>query len=148
MHTLDIETVEMTLDVMKYAIGRITNQNPELGHPKTEAELLNLVGETITPKGIGGEKALQLFRDILVKATVPIDHPRHLAFVPAAPTRAAVLFDLVTSASSIHGAYWMEGAGGIFQWGYRGEFIGYGNREGNLEDKVSWSQKAGNDYYF
>lgn len=114
MHTLDIETVEMTLDVMKYAIGRITNQNPELGHPKTEAELLNLVGETITPKGIGGEKALQLFRDILVKATVPIDHPRHLAFVPAAPTRAAVLFDLVTSASSIHGAYWMEGAGGIF----------------------------------
>jgi glutamate/tyrosine decarboxylase-like PLP-dependent enzyme len=109
-----MDTVEMTLDVMKYAIGRITNQNPELGHPKTEAELLALVGETITPKGIGGEKALQLFRDILVKATVPIDHPRHLAFVPAAPTRAAVLFDLVTSASSIHGAYWMEGAGGIF----------------------------------
>ncbi|MBT8321979.1 MAG: aminotransferase class V-fold PLP-dependent enzyme, partial [Eudoraea sp.] len=44
----------------------------------------------------------------------PIDHPRHLAFVPASPTRAAVMFDLVTSASSIHGAFWMEGAGGIF----------------------------------
>lgn len=52
--------------------------------------------------------------EVLVKATVPIDHPRHLAFVPASPTRAAVMFDLVTSASSIHGAYWMEGAGGIF----------------------------------
>lgn len=114
MHTLDIDTFEMTMDVMKYALGRITNRNPELGHPKTEAELLDLVGPTITPEGIGGEKAFQLFRDILVKATVPIDHPRHLAFVPAAPTRAAVLFDLVTSASSIHGAYWMEGAGGIF----------------------------------
>src|SRR5690606_6195463 len=25
-----------------------------------------------------------------------------------------IMFDLVTSASSIHGAYWMEGAGGIF----------------------------------
>ena len=49
-----------------------------------------------------------------MKANVPIDHPRHLAFVPAAPTRAAIMFDLVTSASSIHGAYWMEGAGGIF----------------------------------
>src|SRR5690606_29055934 len=67
-----------------------------------------------TPKGIGGEVAFKMFRDILVKATVPIDHPRHLAFVPAAPTRAAIMFDLVTSASSIHGAYWMEGAGGIF----------------------------------
>ena len=49
-----------------------------------------------------------------MKANVSIDHPRHLAFVPASPTRAAIMFDLVTSASSIHGAYWMEGAGGIF----------------------------------
>ena len=66
------------------------------------------------PNGIGGENAFKLFKDVLVKACVPIDHPRHLAFVPAAPTRAAIMFDLVTSASSIHGAYWMEGAGGIF----------------------------------
>ncbi|UWX54020.1 PLP-dependent decarboxylase [Maribacter litopenaei] len=73
-----------------------------------------MVGETVTDSRIGGEKAFELFRQVLVKATVPIDHPRHLAFVPAAPTRAAILFDLVTSASSIHGAYWMEGAGGIF----------------------------------
>ncbi len=114
MHNIDIELVEMTLDVMKYAIQRITNTAPELGKPKKETELKALVGETITREGIGGEKAFQLFRDVLVKATVPIDHPRHLAFVPAAPTRAAIMFDLVTSASSIHGAYWMEGAGGIF----------------------------------
>ncbi|MFS4415138.1 pyridoxal phosphate-dependent decarboxylase family protein [Maribacter sp. 2307ULW6-5] len=114
MHVIDIEMVEMTLDVVKYAINRITQTNPELGKPKTEAELRSLVGETVTNRGIGGERAFELFRDVLVKATVPIDHPRHLAFVPAAPTRAAILFDLVTSASSIHGAYWMEGAGGIF----------------------------------
>ncbi|WP_088340818.1 pyridoxal phosphate-dependent decarboxylase family protein [Robiginitalea sediminis] len=114
MHRIDIDTVEMTLDVMKYALGRISNSDPELGCPRTEKDLMEAVGETITPEGIGGEKAFALFRDVLVRATVPIDHPRHLAFVPAAPTRAAVLFDLVTSASSIHGAYWMEGAGGIF----------------------------------
>ncbi len=114
MHNIDIDLVEMTLDVVKYAINRITNASPSLGQIKREEELFDLVGETITPEGIGGEKAFQLFRDVLVKSTVPIDHPRHLAFVPAAPTRAAVMFDLVTSASSIHGAYWMEGAGGIF----------------------------------
>jgi len=114
MHNIDIDLVEMTLDVMKYAMGRITKTDPELGRAKPEDELKKLVGETITPTGIGGEKAFQLFRDVLVKATVPIDHPRHLAFVPASPTRAAIMFDLVTSASSIHGAYWMEGAGGIF----------------------------------
>lgn len=109
-----MDLVEMTLDVLKYTIDRISNVTPDLGAPKKESDLLRIVGETITPGGIGGETAFQLFRDVLVKATVPIDHPRHLAFVPAAPTRAAIMFDLVTSASSIHGAYWMEGAGGIF----------------------------------
>jgi glutamate/tyrosine decarboxylase-like PLP-dependent enzyme len=114
MHTIDIDLVEMSLDVMKYAIGRITNKAPDLGYPKTHDELQALVGETITARGIGGEVAFGLFRDVLMKASVSIDHPRHLAFVPASPTRAAVMFDLVTSAASVHGAFWLEGAGCIF----------------------------------
>jgi len=114
MHSIDMETVEMTLDIMKYAINRISNSNPELGSPIKEEELLSRVGETVTKEGIGGEKAFHMFKDVLVKTAVPADHPRHLAFVPAAPTRAAILFDLVTSASSMHGAYWMTGGGGIF----------------------------------
>ncbi|MCV6628712.1 MAG: aminotransferase class V-fold PLP-dependent enzyme [Flavobacteriaceae bacterium] len=114
MHNIDIGLVEMTLDVTKYAIDRITRTEPNLGVPKKEEELRELVGETITPKGIGGEKAFELWNTILSKAAVSIDHPRHLAFVPASPTRASIMFDLVTSASAIHGAYWMEGAGGIF----------------------------------
>lgn len=114
MHNVDIDIVEMSLDVIKYAINRITNTDPVIGYPKSETELKSLVGETITPQGIGGERAFQLFRDHLIKASIPIDHPRHLAFVPASPTRAAVMFDLVTSASNVHGAFWLEGAGLIF----------------------------------
>jgi glutamate/tyrosine decarboxylase-like PLP-dependent enzyme len=114
MHSIDLDVVEMSLDVIKFAIGRICSNNPQLGFPKTATELKELVGETVTPNGIGGEKAFQLFREVLIKASVPIDHPRHLAFVPASPTRAAVLFDLVTSAASVHGAFWLEGAGCIF----------------------------------
>jgi glutamate/tyrosine decarboxylase-like PLP-dependent enzyme len=114
MHNVDIELVEMSLDVIKYAINRITNTDPQLGFPKSEAELYALVGETVTPEGISGEKAFALFRDVLIKASIPINHPRHLAFVPASPTRAAVMFDLVTSAANVHGAFWLEGAGCIF----------------------------------
>ncbi len=114
MHNIDIDVVEMTMDIMKYVIGRITRSNPDMGLAISEEELKEKVGETITDKGIGGMKAFELFREVLVKHTVPIDNPKHLAFVPAAPTRAAILFDLVTAASSIHGSYWMEGAGGIF----------------------------------
>jgi L-2,4-diaminobutyrate decarboxylase len=114
MHKADIELVEMTMDVMKYAIDRLSSPKHKIGKPKKEEELKALVGETITEKGIGGEVAFNLWKKHLMKANVSIDHPRHLAFVPASPTRASILFDLVTSASSIHGAYWMEGAGGIF----------------------------------
>ena len=100
MHNIDIDLVEMTLDVMKYAIHRITNTNPELGVPKKAEELKAQAGETITPKGIGGEKAFELFKDVFIKATVPIDHPRHLAFVPAAPTRAAIRASMATASSA------------------------------------------------
>ena len=71
MHNVDIDLVEMSLDVIKYAIGRISDTDPSLGFPKTADELKSLVGETITEKGIGGEKAFALFRDVLVKASVP-----------------------------------------------------------------------------
>jgi len=114
MHKIDIELIEMTMDVMKYAIDRISHTKQKVGKPQKAEELKALVGETVTPKGIGGEYAFNLWKQHLAKANVPVDHPRNLAFVPAAPTRAAIMFDLVTSASSIHGAYWMEGAGGIF----------------------------------
>lgn len=114
MHKIDIELIEMTMDIMKYAIDRISSTQSKIGKPKTEEKLKELVGETITKKGIGGEYAFNLWKKYLMKANVSIDHPRHLAFVPASPTRAAIMFDLVTSASSVHGAYWMEGAGGIF----------------------------------
>ena len=114
MHDIDMGLIEMSLDIMKIVINRITEKNPKLGRFKSEEELNELVGETITPEGITGEKALHLWKTVLSKATISIDHPRHLAFVAASPSRAAVMFDLVTSAASVHGAYWLEGAGAIF----------------------------------
>ncbi|MCR8669154.1 aminotransferase class V-fold PLP-dependent enzyme [Aestuariibaculum sp. M13] len=114
MHKIDMGLIEMTLDVMKYVIGRVSEVEHPIGKPKKYEELKALVGETITEKGVGGEYAFNLWKEHLSKANVPVDHPRNLAFVPASPTRAAIMFDLITAASSIHGAYWMEGAGGIF----------------------------------
>uniref|UniRef100_UPI0040471ABF pyridoxal phosphate-dependent decarboxylase family protein n=1 Tax=Aquiluna sp. TaxID=2053504 RepID=UPI0040471ABF len=40
--------------------------------------------------------------------------PGYLSFIPAAPTEAASLFDLVVSASSIYGGSWLEGAGAVY----------------------------------
>src|SRR5690625_5260073 len=113
MHKLDIDLIEMTMDIMKYVIARVSDPAPRMGYPLKAEELDEMIGETITEEGIGGEQALHLFKDKLLNATVPADYPKHLSFVPAAPTRAATLFDVVTSAAGVHGAYWMLGAGGI-----------------------------------
>jgi len=42
---------------------------------------------------------------------ISCDSPRFLSFIPAAPTKAALLFDMVVSCSSLHGTSWLEAAG-------------------------------------
>ncbi len=55
-----------------------------------------------------------MFRDVLAPACLSVDYTRYLSFVPAAPTEAAVLFDLVVGACSIYGGSWIEGAGAAY----------------------------------
>jgi glutamate/tyrosine decarboxylase-like PLP-dependent enzyme len=76
--------------------------------------LFNEVGNTITKKGLGGHKALEVFTNVLAKACISTDHPRNLAFIPSAPTEYANLFDLVVGASALYGGSWQEGAGAVF----------------------------------
>lgn len=85
-----------------------------LDGPRTFAELTRDAGQTITAGGLGGEGALTLFADVLAPACISTDHPRFLSFIPAAPTEAASLFDLVVGASSIYAGSWMEGAGAVY----------------------------------
>jgi glutamate/tyrosine decarboxylase-like PLP-dependent enzyme len=104
----------LTDAVVEYAVDRMRMDPPPLDHPRTEAELRATAGNTITAKGIGGEAALRIFTDVLAPACLSIDHPRYLSFVPAAPTEAAVLFDLVLGATSVYGGSWLEGSGAVF----------------------------------
>ena len=50
----------------------------------------------------------------MAPATISTDHPAALAFVPGAPTKASVLFDLIVGASSTIAAGWIDGAGAIW----------------------------------
>lgn len=64
----------------------------------------------------GGHHAgdvLQLFSEHLATAVVSCDSPRFLSFIPAAPTKAALLFDMVVSCSSLQGTTWLEAAGTV-----------------------------------
>ncbi len=44
---------------------------------------------------------------------ISADSPRFLGFIPAAPTKAALSFDMLVSCASIQGISWLEAAGAI-----------------------------------
>jgi L-2,4-diaminobutyrate decarboxylase len=113
MHRFTGETEDLARALEDYARARIADL-PPLDGPASPEELSERAGETITAEGIGGERALRIWSDILAPATISTDHPAFLAFVPGAPTRASVLFDLVLSASSTYGGSWLEGAGAVW----------------------------------
>ena len=114
MHRHDPSTEVLTQAVMRYAVERMRMDPPPLDKTRPAAELRAMVGQTVTANGIGGLEALRIFADVLGPASISIDHPRFLSFVPAAPTEAAILFDLVVGASSIYGGSWLEGGGAVF----------------------------------
>src|SRR5690606_13325713 len=114
MHRHDAATEILTQAILRYAVERVRLDPPPLDGPRPEAELRAMTGRTVTAGGIGGLEALRIFGDVLAPACISVDHPRFLSFVPAAPTEAAVLFDLVVGASSIYAGSWLEGAGAVF----------------------------------
>ena len=113
MHRYDEGTEALAHAVLAYALERVRLDPPPLDRPRTSAELDRL-GESITADGMGSMAALRLFCEHLAPACITQDHPRQLAFVPSAPTEAAVLFDLVVGASCIYAGSWMEGAGAVW----------------------------------
>ena len=114
MHRRTEAMAELKAAIVSYATDRVRMDPPPLDGPRTLAELRAAAGATITPEGIGGLEALRIFKDVLAPACISVDHPRFLSFVPAAPTEAAILFDLVVGASSIYGGSWLEGGGAVF----------------------------------
>ncbi|MDP3209652.1 MAG: pyridoxal-dependent decarboxylase, partial [Rhodoglobus sp.] len=103
--------VQLALD---WTAGRVVRHTDPLSTARSASALSDAAGPTVVPKGIGGHEALRIFSEVLEPATRSQDDPLNLAYIAAAPTRAAVAFDLVTSASNIFGGIWEAGAGGIF----------------------------------
>ena len=113
MHRYTDDTEALSKAIVAYARNRIASPQP-LDGSASGAELARRAGATVTPEGIGGEEALRVWSEVLAPATISTDHPSSMAFVPGAPTKAAVLFDLVVGASSTIAAGWIDGAGAIW----------------------------------
>jgi len=67
----------------------------------------------MTEGGVDPALVMEIFDKTLATAVVSCDSPKFLAFIPAAPTKASLLFDMVVACSSLHGTSWIEAAGPV-----------------------------------
>jgi hypothetical protein len=75
MHEFDEEIDALAAKILEYSLIRL-KKDPPLDGPWSYEELYNEVGETITTKGLGGDKALDIFKHVLAQACISTDHPR------------------------------------------------------------------------
>lgn len=114
MHGWSEEAEAVAAELMAYARERLQGEPPPLHGPLPPDALRERAGSTITAEGLGAERALRLFREVLAPANVPLDHPRFLSFIPSAPTTLAMLFELAVGVSSIYAGTWLEASGAVY----------------------------------
>jgi aromatic-L-amino-acid/L-tryptophan decarboxylase len=84
-----------------------------LGVVPDPAALAPQLASLITPGGLGVDGALAAVDHVLLPNNIALDHPAFLAYIPAAPTVAASLFDSLVGAFSFSGESWQEAGGAI-----------------------------------
>ncbi|HET9076611.1 MAG TPA: pyridoxal-dependent decarboxylase [Acidimicrobiales bacterium] len=99
--------------VFGYCRDRLELDPVPLDFSAEREELDRALEGLMTATGNDPERVLELFAGTLAPAVISCDSPRFLAFIPAAPTKASLLFDMIVSCSSLQGASWLEAAGAV-----------------------------------
>jgi glutamate/tyrosine decarboxylase-like PLP-dependent enzyme len=99
--------------IFEYCHDRLALDPVPLDFGGIEATLEHALDGLITAGGHDPDTVLRVFTDHLAPAIVSCDSPRFLSFIPAAPTKAALLFDMVVSCSSLQATSWLEAAGAV-----------------------------------
>ncbi|WP_197739910.1 aminotransferase class V-fold PLP-dependent enzyme [Mycolicibacterium sp. P9-64] len=125
-------------DIVAQVVGLISRRISRASDPKTTArpasELAAEASKTVTAAGLGATEVLRIFEDTLLPATRAQDDPYNLAYIPAAPTKAAKAFDAAVASFNIFAGIWEAGAGAIFA---ENEALGW------LIELLGWPETAG-----
>jgi aromatic-L-amino-acid/L-tryptophan decarboxylase len=114
MHSVDATTEQMIRSVLAYAENRLRLDPVPLDKgsrdpAELDVALKGLLGED----GHDPDQVLGVYASMLAPAVISADSPRFLGFIPAAPTKASLLFDMLVSCASIQGISWLEAAGAV-----------------------------------
>lgn len=110
MHKFDAQLTDL---VLNYVRDRVLMHEAPLDFPGVKADLEKQIDGLISKSGNSAEQVLALYADSLAPTVLSTDSPRFLSFIPAAPTKASLLFDTVVSCASLQGMSWLEAAGAL-----------------------------------
>ena len=114
MHSVDPTTESMIRSVLAYAENRLRLDPVPLDQGSRDpAELEAALNGLLGPEPHNPDHVLGVYTSVVAPAVISADSPRFLGFIPAAPTKAALLFDMLISCASIQGISWLEAAGAI-----------------------------------
>lgn len=114
MHEIDQTTEQMVRSVLAYAENRLRMNPVPLDKGVLSVEELHdrldgLIRDTSRPP----DEVLGVYTSVIAPSVISADSPRFLGFIPAAPTKASLLFDMLVSCASIQGISWLEASGAI-----------------------------------
>ena len=114
MHSVDRTTEQMIRSVLAYAENRLRLDPVPLDTGSRDPAALDVaLSGLIGEDGHDPDQVLGVYTSVLAPAVISADSPRFLGFIPAAPTKASLLFDMLISCASIQGISWLEAAGAI-----------------------------------
>jgi aromatic-L-amino-acid/L-tryptophan decarboxylase len=114
MHSVDATTEQMIRSVLAYAENRLRLDPVPLDKGSRDpAELDLAIRDLLGEEPHDPDQVLGVYAAFLAPAVISADSPRFLGFIPAAPTKASLLFDMLISCASIQGISWLEAAGAI-----------------------------------
>jgi aromatic-L-amino-acid/L-tryptophan decarboxylase len=114
MHNVDPTTESMIRSVLAYAENRLRlNPVPLDEGSRDPAELDAALNGPLGAEPHNPDQILGVYTSVVAPAVISADSPRFLGFIPAAPTKASLLFDMLVSCASIQGISWLEAAGAI-----------------------------------
>ena len=102
---------EVTEMIFAYCRERLAMDPVPLDYGSLTPEPLASLDGLITPEGRSPGEVLSFFSNELARAVISIDAPNFLAFIPNAPTKNSLLFDMVVACSGLNGTSWLESAG-------------------------------------
>ena len=114
MHKFDDKASKILLKVLSHTIERLSLDPPILDYPKSVEFFEKNAPSLITEVGNSIDKVFDQYKNTIEQSIISADSPRNLSFIPAAPTKASMIFDLVVSAGSLNGISWQEGSGAVW----------------------------------